>query len=81
MTVQTSGQITAQANPALLPYVPNGKTTNELVHGSRHLNQSMTSYYLIDDGYKKLGAYSLVKGAFNVNSTSVKAWAALLRPT
>ena len=31
------------------------------------------------DGYKKLGAYSLVKGAFNVNSTSVKAWEALLR--
>jgi hypothetical protein len=31
------------------------------------------------DAYKKLGAYSLVKGAFNVNSTSVKAWEALLR--
>ena len=30
-------------------------------------------------GYKKIGAYSMIKGAFNVNSTSVKAWEALLR--
>ena len=31
------------------------------------------------DGYKKVGAYSLIKGAFNVNSTSVKAWRAFLQ--
>ena len=31
------------------------------------------------DGYQKLGAYSLINGAFNVNSTSVAAWSALLR--
>ena len=29
--------------------------------------------------YKKLGAYSLTDGAFNVNSTSVEAWTAFLR--
>ena len=33
----------------------------------------------VDDGYKKVGAYSLIKGAFNVNSTSVKAWRAFLQ--
>ncbi|MGB2012036.1 MAG: hypothetical protein ACPHYF_10955, partial [Akkermansiaceae bacterium] len=31
------------------------------------------------DGYKKVGAYSMIKGAFNVNSTSIKAWAAMLK--
>ena len=30
-------------------------------------------------GYKKVGAYSMIKGAFNVNSTSVKAWRAFLQ--
>jgi hypothetical protein len=34
---------------------------------------------MIYDGYKKLGAYSLIDGAFNVNSTSVAAWTAFLR--
>jgi hypothetical protein len=31
------------------------------------------------DGYQKMGAYSLINGAFNVNSTSVAAWSAFLR--
>jgi Tfp pilus assembly protein PilX len=58
----------AKASPILRPYVPLGKTTTETV-----------SALAADDGYKKMGAYSLVAGAFNVNSTSVTAWAAFLR--
>jgi len=58
----------AKASPILRPYVPLGKTTAETV-----------SALAADDGYKKMGAYSLVAGAFNVNSTSVTAWAAFLR--
>ena len=61
-----------QANPALAPYVPSGKTADGIV---TELTPSITN----TDSYKKMGAYSLIKGAFNVNSTSVKAWTALLR--
>jgi Tfp pilus assembly protein PilX len=62
----------AKANPALEPYVPAGKTSADIV---TELTPSNTNH----DGYKKLGAYSLIKGAFNVNSTSVKAWRAFLQ--
>jgi len=69
----------AQANPALEPYVPSGKTPEDVL---ADLNPNDTQYNTttnIYDGYKKVGAYSLIKGAFNVNSTSVKAWAAMLK--
>jgi hypothetical protein len=58
----------AQANPVLRPYLPPGKNT-----------QSVVNELAADDGYRKLGAYSLVDGVFNVNSTSVPAWTAFLR--
>ena len=58
----------AQANPVLRPYLPQGKTA-----------AVATAELAANDGYKKTGAYSLIDGAFNVNSTSVAAWAALLR--
>ena len=70
---QTVEPYTAQANPVLEPYVPTGKTATEIVTEITPIDAATS------DGYKKLGAYSLVKGAFNVNSTSVKAWEALLR--
>jgi hypothetical protein len=38
----------------------------------------LRTYSLQSDGYQKLGAYSLINGAFNVNSTSVAAWSAFL---
>jgi hypothetical protein len=60
------------ANPALEPHVPSGKTSADIV---TELTPSNTN----QDGYKKLGAYSLIKGAFNVNSTSVQAWRAFLQ--
>ena len=58
----------AQANPVLRPYLPPGQTA-----------AAATAELAGDDGYKKLGAYSLIAGAFNVNSTSVAAWTAFLR--
>lgn len=58
----------ALANPVLRPYLPPGRTAAEAI-----------SALDAEDGYKKMGAYSLIDGAFNVNSTSVSAWAAFLR--
>ena len=58
----------AKANPALEPYLPDGMTATQV-------EDLLTPA----DGYQKLGAYSLIKGAFNVNSTSVQAWAAILK--
>jgi hypothetical protein len=58
----------ALANPVLRPYLPPGKLANDVV-----------SELDAADGYKKMGAYSLIDGAFNVNSTSIPAWEAFLR--
>jgi len=63
---------TAQANPALESHIPSGKTADDIV-------TELTPTSANHDGYQKVGAYSLFKGAFNVNSTSVKAWAAFLK--
>ena len=59
---------TAQANPVLRPHLPPGKTA-----------AAVTAELVKNDGYKKMAAYSLIDGAFNVNSTSVAAWTAFLR--
>jgi hypothetical protein len=58
----------ANANPVLRPYLPPGQTA-----------AAAAKALVADDGYKKMGAYSLIDGAFNVNSTSVSAWTAFLR--
>ena len=58
----------AQANPILLPYLP-----------PNTLPTAAVTSLAANDGYKKLGAYSLINGVFNVNSTSVAAWTAFLR--
>ena len=63
----------AKANPAVAPYVPVGKTADDIVTELNPINAATS------DAYKKIGAYSMIKGAFNVNSTSVKAWTAFLR--
>ena len=62
------------ANPAILPHVPNGMDVDQVLDDVDP-GRGADEY----QGYKKLGAYSMVSGAFNVNSTSVKAWEALLR--
>lgn len=58
----------AQASPVLRPHLPPGKTA-----------AAVTAELAANDGYKKMAAYSLIDGAFNVNSTSVAAWTAFLR--
>ena len=58
---------TAQANPVLRPYLPPGEAAANVV-----------TALAANDGYKKMGAYSLIDGAFNVNSTSIPAWTAFL---
>ena len=52
----------------LRPYLPTDGNSSATV-----------SSLAADNGYKKMGAYSLIDGAFNVNSTSVSAWTAFLR--
>jgi hypothetical protein len=77
--VTGTSYVDAEANPALEPHVPSGKTSDDVV---ADLNPNDTQYNTttnIYDGYKKVGAYSMIKGAFNVNSTSVKAWRAFLQ--
>ena len=59
---------TAKANPVLRPYLPPGQTAT-----------SASAALAADDGYRKMGAYSLIDGVFNVNSTSLVAWTAFLR--
>ncbi len=58
----------AQASPVLRPHLPPGRTA-----------AVVTAELAANDGYKKMAAYSLIDGAFNVNSTSVAAWTAFLR--
>ncbi len=58
----------ANANPVLRPYLPPGETTT-----------TATAALAANDGYKKMGAYSLIDGVFNVNSTSVAAWNSFMR--
>ena len=62
------GESALEVGNAMLPYVPAGKNVEEIL-------EELAG----EDGYLKLGAYSLLRGQFNINSTSVHAWAALLR--
>jgi hypothetical protein len=64
----SADHLAAQANPVLRPYLPPDKTA-----------AAVTAELAANDGYKKMAAYSLIDGAFNVNSTSVAAWTAFLR--
>jgi hypothetical protein len=64
----------AQANPVLRPYLPEWKSADTVVDELLETTLNNTTV----PGYRKVGAYSLIEGAFNVNSTSVAAWAALL---
>ena len=64
----SADHVSAQANPVLRPHLPPGKTA-----------AAVTAELAANDGYKKMAAYSLIDGAFNVNSTSVAAWTAFLR--
>ena len=64
----SADHLAAQANPVLRPHLPPDKTA-----------AAITAELAANDGYKKMAAYSLIDGAFNVNSTSDAAWTAFLR--
>ena len=64
----SADHLAAQANPVLRPHLPSATTA-----------AAITAELTANDGYKKIAAYSLIDGAFNVNSTSVAAWTAFLR--
>lgn len=55
------------SDPRFIPFFPDGTTADDAVDAIS-----------ADDGYKQVAAYQLLKGAFNVNSTSVDAWKAAL---
>jgi hypothetical protein len=57
----------AKANPTLSPLI---SVSNAAAEPITDLSKT--------DGYKKMAAYAVIDGAFNVNSTSTRAWAALL---
>ncbi len=54
-------------DPRLRAYIPDGKVAAEAITALQG-----------DDGYKLAAAHQLVEGAFNVNSTSVAAWKAMI---
>ncbi|MFC7338546.1 hypothetical protein ACFQY0_15225 [Haloferula chungangensis] len=58
----------ALSDPRLAPYNPDGRPSSEFV--SELINE--------DDAYAKVAAWQVVNGAFNINSTSVTAWKAML---
>ncbi|MFM2221390.1 MAG: hypothetical protein RLZZ553_1138 [Verrucomicrobiota bacterium] len=59
-------------NQAYSPYLPMGKTKNDA------LTELLSSGRPAANAYRLAAEYQMVKGAFNVNSTSVSAWASLL---
>ena len=66
-----TGYLEAAANPVIAPYRPQGVSAEQIID---ELDPASNN-----DGYRKLGAYSMVRGSFNINSTSVLAWEAMLR--
>ena len=71
-TAQSVAPDTAQASPVMEAYVPAGKTAEEIVI---ELTPTSTNH----DVYKKIAAYCLQKGSFNVNCTDANAWGRFLR--
>ena len=67
----------AQASPLLEPYVPTGKTAPEVV--AELLETDLNEVTNATPGYKKMAAYSLLKGGFNVNCQDANVWGAFLR--
>jgi hypothetical protein len=59
-------------NQAFSPYLPAGKTRNDAIA------ELIASGRPAANAFRLAAEYQMVKGAFNVNSTSVSAWAAVL---
>lgn len=58
-------------NSHLVPHLPVGETSTS------SLNKLFSATGPREDAHKKIAQYLMIKGAFNVNSTSVDAWKAL----
>ncbi|MDG1357042.1 MAG: hypothetical protein P8P36_02490, partial [Akkermansiaceae bacterium] len=71
----------AQASPVMEPHVPAGKTPTGIVAEllETTLGEALVQPTNQCPGYKKMAAYSLLKGGFNVNCTDANAWGTLLR--
>jgi hypothetical protein len=54
-------------NPRYMPYLPPGATVDQATTG-----------IVSDNGWKSASSHQLLRGGFNVNSTSVDAWKAVL---
>ena len=67
----------AQASPLLEPYVPTGKTAEGVV--AELLETDLNEATNATPGYKKMAAYSMLKGGFNINSPSATTWARFIR--
>jgi hypothetical protein len=59
-------------NQAFAPYLPAGKSKNDAITDLLATGRPSAN------AYRLAAEYQMVKGAFNVNSTSVSAWAAVL---
>jgi hypothetical protein len=60
------------ASQAFQPYLPPGKTVSDAK------DELFTSGTPKDTAYKNAAEYQMIRGPFNVNSTSVQAWKAVL---
>ena len=73
---QTVDPDTAQASPVMEAYVPSEKTAEGIV--DELLETDLNDTTNATPGYKKMAAYALLKGGFNVNSTAAD-WGGFLR--
>ncbi|MGB2351895.1 MAG: hypothetical protein ACPH9O_09745, partial [Akkermansiaceae bacterium] len=69
---QTVDPDTAQASPVMEAHVPAGKTAEEIVI---ELTPTSTNH----DVYKKIAAYCLQKGSFNINCADANTWGRFFR--
>ncbi len=58
---------TPLADPRVIPYAPDGRPQADLA-----------SEVTVSGAYTKIGAWQMINGPFNINSTSVPAWKAML---
>lgn len=70
-----SGEAFTLPNPNFKFYLPTGADTSEAT------GDLLAGSTAATDAYRKAAAYQLQEGSFNINSTSVEAWKAILTTT
>jgi hypothetical protein len=68
---------TSRVSPVMEAYLPAGKTRAEVV--AELLETDLNEVTNDTPGYKKMAAYSLQKGSFNINCTDANTWGRFLR--